>query len=89
VGTPKVVPVETKKVGLLAWNSAKYGNCPSGTLVALGLLLLERPQPIGFVLVGIITCRLRYQLRAFLAEVVETTLQLFPGESGATVSRAG
>jgi hypothetical protein len=42
--------------------------------------LLERPQPVGFGLVGIITCRRRDQLRALFAEVVEAATQLFPGE---------
>lgn len=43
--------------------------------LALGSLapLLDRPQPIGFVLVGIVSGRRRYQPRAFLAEVFETT----------------
>ena len=36
-------------------------------------LLLDRPQPVGFILVGIIACRRRYQLRALLAEVIEAT----------------
>jgi hypothetical protein len=35
--------------------------------------LLERPRPVGFVLVGIIASRWRDQLRTFLAEVIETT----------------
>ena len=40
-----------------------------------GLLaaLLDRPQPVGFVLLGIIACRRRYELRTFLAEVIEAT----------------
>jgi putative ABC transport system substrate-binding protein len=38
-----------------------------------GLLaaLLDRPQPVGFILVGIISGRLRYQLRALFAEMIE------------------
>lgn len=35
--------------------------------------LLERPQPVRFVLVGIVRRRRRDQLRAFPAEVIETT----------------
>jgi len=34
--------------------------------------LFDRPQPVGFVFVGIITGRRRDQLRAFPAEVIET-----------------
>jgi hypothetical protein len=36
-------------------------------------LLLDRPQPVGFVLVGIVGGRRRDQLRAFLTEVLETS----------------
>ena len=42
---------------------------PGGSLAPL----LDRPQPIGFVLVGIISGRRRDQLRAFLAEMIEIT----------------
>jgi hypothetical protein len=42
--------------------------------------LLDRPQPIGFVLVGIIIGWRRDQLRTLFAVVIETTAQLFPGE---------
>jgi len=83
-GTPKVVPVETKKVGLLAWNNtvtAQRNRWLQRSAFGLLAVLLERSHRLGFVLVGIITCLLRYQLRAFLAEAVETTPQLFPGES--------
>jgi hypothetical protein len=47
-----------------------------------GLLaaLLDRPQPVGFILVGIVSGRRRNQFRAFLAEVIETTAQLLPGD---------
>jgi hypothetical protein len=41
-------------------------------------LLLDRPQPIGFVLVGIIGGRRRDQLRAFLPKMIETTASLRP-----------
>jgi hypothetical protein len=35
--------------------------------------LLDLPQPVGFVLVGIIACRRWYQPRTFSAKVFETT----------------
>jgi hypothetical protein len=41
-------------------------------------LLLDPPQPVGFVFVGIVSGRRRYQLRALLAEMIETTAQLEP-----------
>ena len=40
-----------------------------GALHLLLGLLPECPQPVGFGLVGIVGCRRRHQLRAFLAEV--------------------
>jgi hypothetical protein len=39
-------------------------------------LLLDPSQPVGFVLVGIVSGRLRYQLRALFAEMIETTPEL-------------
>ena len=44
-----------------------------------GLLapLLNRPQPIRLILVGIIGCRRRDQLRPFLAEMIVTTAHRF------------
>lgn len=38
--------------------------------------LLDLPQPVGFVLVGIISGRWRYQQRTFLPKIIETTAQL-------------
>jgi hypothetical protein len=46
-------------------------------------LLLDRPEAVGFGLVGIITCRRRYQLRAFLPKVVETIAGLIVVADGA------
>lgn len=39
-------------------------------------LLLDRPEPVGFVLVGIISGRRRDQPRAFFTEMIETTTKL-------------
>ena len=50
------------------------------------LLLLLGPQPVGFVLVGIITCRRRDQPRALTAEVVEATAYTAPANSAVETS---
>ena len=46
----------------------------------LPVLRLDQPQPVGFVLVGVIADRRRHRLCAFAAEVVETAPQLATGQ---------
>jgi hypothetical protein len=42
-------------------------------------LLLDRPQPVGFLGIWVRLCRLRYQPSALFAEVVEAAPQLAAG----------